>query len=580
MSKFVLLFTDDFEAGRREIEALGGRVTQKFTDRVFEAMLPEEADPRALRLSSPTERPGLDAVSTLMAAAWSKLGAKTEQRLKSAAGSAQAIPWDTKGYHPPRNGDNDPALRRPSSKKKDLTVEGTGTPTSLYMTGTVAVGLVVVSGTGSGLAFSDAEQIKVVSEVMEGLQFLAAAEPAAKLSFSYSINFPTISAAAPTTACASYEACEHIWRDPALRALGYAVGRAGCEAYVEALKQQTGSDWSYLAFFTKFPLYHFAYAYLYYPYLCMDYANAGWGPDAINQVFAHETCHIFGAADEYGPCGCGNYGTLEVLNGNCKHCTPNQVACLMNANTLSLCPWSRGQIGWSTWLRIPGELTDVSAAADGTVWGVKWDGKIYKYVDKDKGWIHIDGNLIDGGLIDGGLSRISVGSSKMVWGVDRYGQIYKYGDKDKDKDKGWIPIAGPTLTEIGVAADGSAWGVNSYGDIYMHVDEGWNWIEGSLSRISVGSSGIVWGVDRKGKIYKYNGVGGWDGIGGDLSEISAAADGTVWGLDRNGKIYRYNGVGGWDGIGGALAQISVGGAKIIWGVDGDGNIDRRVVGAA
>ena len=48
----------------------------------------------------------------------------------------------------------------------------------------------------------------------------------------------------------------------------------------------------------------------------MHYDNGNWGPDNINRVFAHETCHIFGAADEYGSCGCGASGFLQVANNN------------------------------------------------------------------------------------------------------------------------------------------------------------------------------------------------------------------------------------------------------------------------
>ena len=59
------------------------------------------------------------------------------------------------------------------------------------------------------------------------------------------------------------------------------------------------TDWGYCAFFTKYPVGHFAYAYLGGPYLVMQYAIDGWGPNNIDRVFAHETCHIFNAPDDY-----------------------------------------------------------------------------------------------------------------------------------------------------------------------------------------------------------------------------------------------------------------------------------------
>ena len=127
--------------------------------------------------------------------------------------------------------------------------------------------------------------------------------------------------------------------------MGYRKGPQGSVDYVNDLKTQKGTDWAYVAYFTKYPLHHFAYAV--YERLVMSYENDGWGTDHINKVFAHETCHIFGAADEYGNCDCDSvHGYLAVPNRNCRRCAPDGVSCLMDRNELTLCEWSRKQIGW------------------------------------------------------------------------------------------------------------------------------------------------------------------------------------------------------------------------------------------
>lgn len=103
--------------------------------------------------------------------------------------------------------------------------------------------------------------------------------------------------------------------------------------------------WAYVAYFTKYPLHHFAYAVS--EKLCMEYANDNWGVDSINQVFAHETCHLFGAADEYGNCICGgSNGFLGIPNNNCVNCAGTHERCLMERNEFVMCQWTRGQIGW------------------------------------------------------------------------------------------------------------------------------------------------------------------------------------------------------------------------------------------
>ena len=84
----------------------------------------------------------------------------------------------------------------------------------------------------------------------------------------------------------------------------------------------------------------------------MHYDNNGWGPRNIHAVFAHEAGHVFGASDEYSAsrCDCTPSGTLAVGNFNCDNCTtfPNtKIPCLMKSNTLRVCAWSRGQLGWN-----------------------------------------------------------------------------------------------------------------------------------------------------------------------------------------------------------------------------------------
>jgi hypothetical protein len=211
------------------------------------------------------------------------------------------------------------------------------------MVGSVAVGVVLVSGTDGDLEFTEAERDTVVQQVIQGLGFLSRAAPLGNLTFVYDFHLITVDAA-PLAGCNSYESCEAVWRDPALRQLGYQAGYSGCVNYVEALRDNRKTDWSYVAFFTKYPQFHFAYAGG--VRLCMQYSNDNWGPDQIDRVFAHETCHIFGAADEYGECGCGPSGEFKVPNSNCKNCTGSQVPCLMDGNIFTLCYWSRGQIGW------------------------------------------------------------------------------------------------------------------------------------------------------------------------------------------------------------------------------------------
>jgi hypothetical protein len=183
------------------------------------------------------------------------------------------------------------------------------------------------------------ERTKVVAEVQNGLGWLATQNPEG-LVFKYDIKIVTLNVQ-PGPDTLTFDEKETRWRDPAMQQLGYATGMAGVSAYVEKNRQNLGTTWTYCAFFTKYPLGHFAYASIGGPRLVMHYDNDGWGPDNIDRVFAHESGHIFGAPDEYASSGCncgGSWGFYGRPNANCANCAPGGgVDCLMKGNTWGMC---------------------------------------------------------------------------------------------------------------------------------------------------------------------------------------------------------------------------------------------------
>jgi hypothetical protein len=379
MGKLTLLYTPDMERAKAEIASVSGHVTQIFTPILFEASLPDDFPAKKLRHSSLEPSRTLDEASQMLADAWRAIDAGRKSAARALV-EEKPIPWDDPRFKPPGRIGAPPFPGTRGANK----AESIATATSVRMVGSVTVGLVVVSGNTPALTFSGAEQIQVVQQVMQALQFLASEAPLGNLTFVYEIHFLTINATENST-CNAYETCEAVWRDPALAKLGHPIGVAGCAAYANALKANHKTDWSYVAFFTKYRQYWFGYAGG--ARLCMQYSNGGWGPGQIDRVFAHETCHIFGAADEYGSCHCWPSGELQVPNKNCQNCTSAPVDCLMKANTFSLCYWTRGQIGW--WPRVAAPMGAVTVDADrpyafvtgqdGHLWMNWWSGTTWNW---------------------------------------------------------------------------------------------------------------------------------------------------------------------------------------------------------
>jgi hypothetical protein len=248
-------------------------------------------------------------------------------------------------------------------------------PTSARMTGVTAVGLIIVQGPTANLQFTDAERAKVVAEVQNGLGWLATMEPGGSVSWSYEIRVvPITVTAGPDTL--SFNEKEERWRNPTMAALGFSADFAGVTAYVQDLRNRLGTEWAYCAFFTKYPIGHFAYASIGGPRLVMDNAVDGWGIDNMDRVFAHETGHIFGAPDEYTSSGCdcaGSWGFYGKPNVNCESCAPGGgISCLMRANDWSMCSWTPAHLGFGPVpliAKFSGKVADITGAstADGAL---------------------------------------------------------------------------------------------------------------------------------------------------------------------------------------------------------------------
>ncbi|HZO32669.1 MAG TPA: tectonin domain-containing protein [Chloroflexota bacterium] len=156
------------------------------------------------------------------------------------------------------------------------------------------------------------------------------------------------------------------------------------------------------------------------------------------------------------------------------------------------------------WKNIPnGYLTTVSAAADGTIWGVNahqanTTDNIYRRT----------GNTWE--QVKGYLTSIAVGSKSEVWGVN----AQMPGDQTniaRWNGSSWDSVGG-YLTQIAVAPDGAVRGVNAlqFPDVqnvyvWRGKNQPWGGIAGHLTQISPISASQFWGVNAE--QYSYPGFG-------------------------------------------------------------------------
>lgn len=124
-------------------------------------------------------------------------------------------------------------------------------------------------------------------------------------------------------------------------------------------RAEYGTDRAYSAFVAynpspasnRFTNGYAAAAYWGGPYAYLLFRSFDW---EVEEVFCHETGHIFFACDEYydgGYGGCSGCGVCYngVINGNCEKdgCGAGK-DCMMYNNTFKLCQYTPGHIGWFT----------------------------------------------------------------------------------------------------------------------------------------------------------------------------------------------------------------------------------------
>jgi hypothetical protein len=346
--KLILLREETVEPlhAAAQLESEGGRILHIYGRRVMIGREPLQgaivaapvAEIAADVLESVPEE--LSETESLGLEAWNFRNAQEFAEAKAARPRADDS-WDV--YEPP---DHESTMHGEATVGESTELLAPVPDMSAFLIGSVAVGLVLVEGPTGDLQFSQAERTKVVAEVQEGLTWLAQQEPRANITWTYDIRTVRISLQ-PDPSLTGFEPREKLWRDPAMQQLGFSPDFQGVIDYVALLRSNLGTNWGYVAFFTKYPLAHFAYASK--PRLVMSFANDGWGLDNIDRVFTHETGHLFGCPDEYRVSGCNCqslFGFLQERNGNCRSCAVPFQPCLMEANTPALCSFTRIHFGW------------------------------------------------------------------------------------------------------------------------------------------------------------------------------------------------------------------------------------------
>jgi len=240
--------------------------------------------------------------------------------------------------------------------------------TSEYLIGRVAVSIILLESDGgidpSTEDWTETERALVLNEITTALDWWAAREPNAHLTFVYDDG-----TAAPLAS--SYEPINRRYGDQALW-ITEAMTKKGISGssyfdqvrgYNNILRERYDTDWAFTIFVVdssndsdnRFTDGYFAYAYLGGPFTVMTSGNDGYGPYNLDAVAAHEIGHIFMALDQYYSAhqSCTHRsGYLGVENQNSQYggCA-SDVTSIMRGQIYpyrsgAIDEYARGQLGW------------------------------------------------------------------------------------------------------------------------------------------------------------------------------------------------------------------------------------------
>ncbi len=276
---------------------------------------------------------------------------------------AQSATWLTS--MPPVGLRSHPA---PACHHLEVMIRQSGYQTSEFFIGRVAVGIVLLESDGgidpSTEDWTEAERALVLDEITAALDWWAAREPNAHLTFVYDDG-----TAAPVAT--SYEPISRHYGDQALW-ITEAMTKKGITGYSyfdqvrrynNILRETYDTDWAFTIFVVdssndsdnRFTDGYFAYAYLGGPFTVMTSGSNGYGPHNLDAVAAHEIGHIFMALDQYYSAyqSCTHRsGYLGVENQNSQYgACVSDVASIMRGQIYpygigAVDEYARGQLGW------------------------------------------------------------------------------------------------------------------------------------------------------------------------------------------------------------------------------------------
>lgn len=182
------------------------------------------------------------------------------------------------------------------------------------------------------------------------------------------------------------------------------------------------------------------------------------------------------------------------------------------------------------WTAISGKAVDLSVGADGAVFAVDDQGKV---------WLRRPGGGVPWVNLPGAFHRIAAASEKLAWAVGEAGTLYAYNGT------WWRPMSGRfdiRAADVGMASDGTVYVVTSDGKLVrLDARHGRTDIPGApaqLTRVAVDDADQPWVIDSGGHVHRFDGKH-WLTLENVLARDLSAANGQLWLVAQDGQLLTF-----------------------------------------
>jgi hypothetical protein len=169
------------------------------------------------------------------------------------------------------------------------------------------------------------------------------------------------------------------------------------------------------------------------------------------------------------------------------------------------------------------KFRQVSAGSRSVIWAVSENDELFRYRTSSRQW----------GMVIANYTYVSVAADGTVWALDKDERVYRWDGSDFSEAE---PNSNARLAQISVGSQNLIWGVNSASRVYLwnvSTSHWWEVVGKLLSHVSVAADGTVWAVAQDKKVLRFvPGTPSWEPMPGEIDQISVGSSSNIWGRGR------------------------------------------------